>query len=307
LELTNTAVAMGRGKNLVSAQTCAGGLPRRGMAFMLLSTLTNAVMIASIQYLSSEVHPFVIAFFRAFFGLLILAPLLLRAGLAPLYTRRPVMHLLRGGLNVIAMLLFFMALSLAPLAKITALNFSAPLFSTLLAYVVLRERLRLPRVIALAIGFIGTLVILRPGMVEFDLGATLVLISALAWGAAMIVIKSLARTETSLTITLYLGLIVSPLALIAAVPVWQTPTSGQFIWLLGIAFFGTIANFAMAQAFRDAEATTVLPLDFTKLIWASAIGYVAFGQIPDVWSWIGAAMIIAAVTYIAYREDRAAQ
>lgn len=292
------------GKSLTAANALSHqSHPLRGMGLMVLATLTNAVMIASIHHLSHELHPFVIAFFRSLFGLLLFAPLFFRRGFAPLRTSRLPLHALRGILNVTAMLLFFLALSLAPLAKVTALNFSAPLFSTLLALLLLQERIRLRRLTALAIGFAGTLIIVRPGSDALDEGAMLVLLSAMAWGAAMIVIKMLSRTESSLTITVYLGVFVTPIAALAAIPFWDTPNAMQFAWLICIAIFGTASNILMAQAFREADATVVLPLDFTKLIWAAAIGYFVFGQVPDLWTWAGAALIIFAVTYIAYRES----
>ena len=277
----------------------------RGMALMLFSGLCIAVMSACVRHVSGEVHPTVIGFFRTLFGLLAFVPFLLRSGLEPLKTRRVGLHAVRGALNVIGMLTYYMAVSLVPLAKVTALSFSAPLFATVLALIVLGETIRARRVTALIVGYLGTLIILRPGLVALDAGSLYALASAAAWGLGMIVIKVLSRSESSLTITLYMTLVAMPLTLIAAVPVWQTPTLNQAAWLAAIGALASLGNLTVAQAFKEADLTAILPLDFTKLIWASGIGYLSFAEEPSPWTWFGGTIIFSAATYIAFRERRA--
>ena len=283
-----------------------GGSPGalRGMALMLVSGLCVAAMSACVRHVSSDLHPLVIGFFRTVFGLLAFAPFLLRSGLEPLRTGRVGLHAVRGVLNVIGMLTYFTALSLTPLAKVTALGFSAPLFATVLALVVLGETIRMRRVTALIVGYLGALVILRPGFVALDTGSLYALASASAWGLGMIVIKVLSRSESSLTITLYMTLFGMPIALMVAVPIWQTPTLEQVAWLAAIGTLATLANLSVAQAFKEAELTAVLPFEFTKLLWASMIGYLIFAEVPSPWTWVGGTMIFSAATYIAFRERR---
>jgi len=276
----------------------------RGMALMLVSGLCVAAMAACVRHVSSDLHPMVIGFFRTVFGLLAFAPFLLRSGLEPLRTRRIGLHAVRGTLNVVGMLSYYMALSLAPLAKVTALGFSAPLFATVLALIVLGETIRARRITALVVGYLGALVILRPGFVALDTGSIYALVSAAAWGLGMIVIKVLSRSESSLTITVYMTLVAMPLALIAAVTVWQTPTLTQMAWLAAIGVLASLANLSVAQAFKDADLTAILPFDFTKLIWASAIGYLVFAEEPSPWTWVGGTIIFSAATYIAFRERK---
>ena len=282
-----------------------GSKVRRGVAFMMASTLTGSVLVAAVRQLGTEIHPFEIVFFRSFFGLVFFAPWLIRQGLAPLRTRYLFLHGLRSGLQVGTALAFFTALTIAPLAKVTALQFSAPLFATVLALVVLGETIRARRIAALAIGFAGTLIIIRPGFVEFDLGSALVLISAVMIGLIMILIKVLSRTESSATITFYAALLSTPFALIVALPVWRFPSPEQWPWLIAIGFLGSVSQLGFTQAFKEADVTAVLPLDFTRLIWIAIIGYAAFGEIPDVWTWVGGTVIFSAATYIAFREIRA--
>lgn len=274
------------------------------MAFMMVSTVTISVLNGAIRHLGSDIHPFEMVFFRSFFGLAFFAPWLIRQGLAPPRTRRIVLHGVRGGLQVAAMLTFFTALTITPLAKATALQFSAPLFATVLALVALRETIRARRIAALVIGFTGTLVIVRPGIAEVDLGSTLALIAAIMMGLIMIVIKILSRTESSATITIYSALFGTPFALIAALPVWRIPSAEHWPWLIAIGLLGSLSHLTFTQAFKEADVTAVLPLDFTRLIWIVIIGYAAFGEIPDVWTCVGGAVIFSAATYIAFRETR---
>lgn len=273
---------------------------------MILSTIGFAAMHGGVRYLSLELHqhPFEIAFFRNLFGLIALAPWFVRQGVKPLRTQRFGLHLARALINVVAMLLFFMGLFLTPIAKVQALGFTAPLFASLLAVFFLGERVLLWRWSALVVGFIGALIIVRPGLQHVDLGSVLVLASAAIWSVAIIIIKQLSRTDSSVTITAYMVLLMSPLSFVPALYVWQWPDGEQLLWLGFVGVTGTLAQLAMAQAFRVADATAVLPLDFLKLVWGAGIGYLAFREVPDAGIWIGGITVFAAATYIAYRENQ---
>jgi drug/metabolite transporter (DMT)-like permease len=228
----------------------------------------------------------------------------MRARFAPLKTSKLHLHALRGITNSASMLMFFSALAFTPLAQATALAYTSPLFVTIGAALVLGETLRIRRITALACGFLGMLLVLRPGMIEIGTGPLLVIGSAVLWAVAMIDIKILSRTDSSLTIAAYMVVFLTPVTFIAALFVWQWPTLGQLGWLVLVAAFGTVGHLLFNEAFRHADATVLMPLDFTKLIWASLIGFFAFGQIPDLWTWIGGAVIFTSATYISYREHR---
>ena len=274
----------------------------RAMGFMAVAALSGTVMNACIRYASLDVHAFEVAFFRAFFGFCVLAPVFLRRGSHPLRTGWFRLHATRGTINGVAQLMFFFGLGLTPLAKVAALNFSSPLFATILAIIVLGEVIRARRIMALIIGFAGALVILRPGMVALDVGALLILGSSSIVSVTMIMAKILVRTESSLTITLYTALFAVPITFAAMLPFWQTPTLLQLAWFVVIGALGSLNHLCLAQALKEAEITAILPIAFTRLIWASIIGYVVFAEVPDIWIWVGGVMIFSAVTYIAFRE-----
>ncbi len=276
----------------------------RGILMMCLSTVLFSVMHVLVRYASSELPPFQIAFFRNLFGFLIFIPLLLSGGFGFLRTQRLGLHAVRGLLNVIAMLMFFTALALTEVARVTALSFTAPLFTALMSVLLLGERFRMRRWIALALGFAGMLVILRPGLIAVDLGALLVVGSALIWAVTMIVIKILSRTESSFAITAYMNIYLSVFSLVPAIWVWVTPTAEMWGWLVAIGVSGTLAQLTLSQALKETEPTAVMPFDFLKLIWATLMGLWVFGELPDAWTYVGAAVIFASAFYIVLREHQ---
>jgi drug/metabolite transporter (DMT)-like permease len=279
----------------------------RGIILMVASTMAFSVMHTAVRYLSAEMHPLQIVFFRNLFGMILFVPLVMRGGFSFLATKRLPMHLTRAGLNVLAMAAFFMALSLSPLARVNALAFSAPLFTAILSVVILGERIRARRWSAIVFGFIGAVVILRPGVANIDLGSWLTLVSAALWGMTMIVIRLLGRTESSLTTTGYMILLLSILSLGPALYVWQWPQGTAWAILLLIGISGTAAQIGLAEALKTAEMTVVLPFDFLKIVWAAMLGFMLFSEVPILTTWIGAAIIFASSFYVAYRERQVAR
>ncbi|MHA1153438.1 MAG: DMT family transporter, partial [Alphaproteobacteria bacterium] len=149
--------------------------------------------------------------------------------------------------------------------------------------------------------------ILRPWYAEIDLGSLLVLGSALLWGFTLMVIKVLVRTESSLTITSYMNILLTLLSLVPALLVWRMPEGVQWVWLLAIGVVGTLAQVAIAQSLKEADVGVVMPFDFLKLIWVAIIGYLIFGETPGLFVWLGGAIVFASATYIAIRESRLAR
>jgi drug/metabolite transporter (DMT)-like permease len=287
-----------------AARATAGGDALRGVLLMLVSTFFLAAMHASIRHVAAAIHPFEIAFFRSLFALVVVLPWFVRHGLAPLCTRRIGLHGLRAILNVCAMLSFFYALSIAPLSEVTALGFTAPIFATLLAALLLGEVVRLRRWTAIAIGFLGVLIILRPGFDAVGPGPLLTLFSSLVWACALLVIKTLSRTDSSVTIISYMALLMIPLTAVPAAFVWQSPDASQLLWLVLIGLLGGTGQFCMTEALRLADTAVVMPIDFCKLIWVAVLAYLAFGEVPDRFTWLGGTVVFASVLYITYRERR---
>ena len=277
----------------------------RGIVLMCLSTVAFSIMHGLVRFVSEVLPPFQIAFFRNFFGLAFLLPLLMRSRFAVLRTKQIGLHALRGVINMAAMLMFFTALSISPIAKVTALGFTAPIFMAILAVIVLGERFRIYRWSAIFLGFVGMLIILRPGLVVIDTGALLVIGSAVLWAVAMLIIKIQSRTESSLTIVAYMGIFLGVFSIAPALWVWQ-PFELQTLGLMAlIGLFGSLAQMAISESLKETDPTALMPFDFLKLIWTAMIGAWFFAEIPDIYTWIGASVIFSSGLFIAFRERRA--
>ena len=217
-------------------------------------------------------------------------------------TKRLKLHMARSFFNCIAMLSFFYSLSIAPLADVASLAFTAPLFASILAVIFLKEIVGIKRIIAIILGFIGALIIIDPVYSSINNGHILVLLSASVWSVSLIIIKVLGRTESSVTITSYMVIIMIPLSAIAAFFYWKTPTLIDLFYLMIIGVCGTGAQMLLAQALRQGDTSIIMPFDFLKLIWAVGIGYLFFFEIPSVNTWVGSIIIFLSTLYIAYRE-----
>ena len=279
-------------------------LVSRGCLLMVVATLLFAAMHASIRHATQHLSGVEVAFFRNLFGLVVIVPLLVRFGPRLFHTEKFSLHLLRALINAVSMIAFFVGLSMTPLARATAIAFTAPLFTALLSALFLGELFRWRRWTAIIVGFIGALIILRPGVDVVDTGSLLVLFSSLLWAMAMIDIKVLARTDSSATITAYVTVLMTPLTLIPALFYWQTPSLELWGWLVFIGVIGTLGQFVVTEAIKLADMTVLMPFDFLKLVWAAFLGMLFFAEVPDALTWIGAGIVFAASFYIVWREAR---
>lgn len=274
----------------------------RGILLMLFITLLTAIMNVVARHVAATVNPYMIVFVRLLFGLLFISPFLLRQGISVFNTKRLGGHMTRAGFNVANMVFFFTAVGMTPLAELVALNFTAPVFATVLSVFLLRELVGIHRWAAILLGFAGAMVIVRPGFQALSEGHMHALLSALSWACVMLTVKSLSRTESSLTIVAYMAALMTPIALVPALFFWQTPTMHEIGWLAVMGAIGTAIHFLLAHAVREADLSVVMPFDFTKLIWISILGFLVFGEVPAWTTWIGGVLIFVSGSYIAHRE-----
>jgi drug/metabolite transporter (DMT)-like permease len=279
-------------------------LVSRGCLLMVVATLLFAGMHAAIRHVTQHLSGVEVAFFRNLFGLVVIVPLLVRFGPRLFHTEKFSLHMLRALINAVSMVAFFIGLSMTPLARATAIAFTAPLFTALLSALFLGEVFRWRRWSAIIVGFIGALVILRPGLDVVDTGSLLVLFSSLLWAMAMIDIKVLARTESSATITAYVTVLMTPLTLVPALFYWQTPSPELWVWLIFIGVIGTMGQFIVTEAIKLADMTVLMPFDFLKMVWAAFLGMILFAEVPDALTWLGAAIVFASSFYIIWREAK---
>ena len=270
---------------------------------MIISGFSFVVMHSAAKFLSDQIHIFEITFLRCALVTFVLAPMIFKEGKSSLITKQPKFQIYRIITNSIAMLCFFYGLTLTTLAEVTALNLTVPIFTTLLAFLFLNEKLKKHRLSALFIGFLGAIIVLRPD-ISINVGGILILISALIWSVSLIFIKKLTETDSPVTISLYAGVGMVPATFVAAYPYLIMPNLYQFLIILFIAVTGTIAQTLLNSAFKRGQLAILLPFDYLKLIWSVLIGYTIFVESTTISLWIGGTLIVGASSYIAWRERK---
>jgi drug/metabolite transporter (DMT)-like permease len=274
---------------------------------MLFAMAMFTSMSVFIRLSAEDVHALVVVFFRNFLAVVLLLPWLMRRGIFVLRTRRWKLLAARSLVNVVGMAAGFTAITMISLAEATSLGFTAPLWTTIGAVLVLGEVIRARRIAALVIGFIGVIIILRPGFESVGLGSILALTNAFLLAITTLIVKRLTETENSEAIVAWMVLAQSPLSLIPALFVWGWPEPMTWVWLFCLAGAGTVGHLCWTRAVMLAEVTQLQPLEFAKLPLVALLGFLLFAEVPTSWTWLGGTIIFASTVYISFREARAAR
>jgi drug/metabolite transporter (DMT)-like permease len=277
----------------------------RAALLMLLGSSCVAIQWSGIRIASATLHTFEFVLFRNLIGFLVILPFIGRLGLHTLRTREPGRLALTSLGLLGAMVCFFLAVAEIPLAEAMALSFTKPLFATLGAAVLLHEVVRARRWSAVLVGFLGVLIVLRPGSHGISLFAALLLVSSLLTAGVTLTIKRLTRTESATTIVLYQALFMTALALPLALLHWRTPTLAEMPALIVVGGLGTVSWLCVTRAFALVDASVVMPFEFARLPLTALVGYLLFAEVPTVWTWLGGAVIFGSTAYITHREIKA--
>lgn len=279
-----------------------------GVALRLAAVACLAVMFAMVKWASARGVPvFEIVFFRNAFAFVPLGIYIARtSGPAILRTTRPLAHMTRAAVGLSGMVAGFAAVGLLPLTEATALSFSAPLFMTALSALILREPVGRHRWAAVAVGFVGVLIMVRPDPAHMaTLGAGLALVGALGSAGAMIAIREIGKTEPGPRIVFYFTLAGTLLGLASLPFGWVMPDPATLAVLVLAGLIGGVGQLLLTQAVRVAPIAVIAPFDYTQLIWASLIGFLVWDETPRPATLLGAAVVAASGLYIVYREARA--
>ncbi|MBJ7515576.1 MAG: DMT family transporter [Stenotrophomonas sp.] len=274
----------------------------RAAWLMLGSTLSFGFMALAIRYATAYVPTQEVAFFRNAFGLLALLPMLLRPGRAPLKTQQLPRYFMRSAIGLASMLCAFWALGHLPMAQAVSLSYSTPLFVTIAAVLWLGETVRVRRWAAVIIGFIGVLVIVRPGTGSFSAGSLVAVAAAVLSSVVAIQIKQLTRVDGADTVVFYTYVFWVPLSLIPALFVWQWPSGIAWLWLALTGVLGTLGQLLWTRALRLGEVSALTPISFMQLPLVSVMAWLLFNEALDRWTVIGALIILGSNAYIAHRE-----
>jgi len=277
----------------------------RGALLVSSGSLTLVMMATLVKYLGTDLPAFEILFFRSFVGFLFVLPVFMRDPLEPFRTKRPWMHLTRGTVGAIGNFCFFWTLTSMLLADAMALQFLRPLFTIPLALIFLGEIAGLRRTAMTLVGFAGILLYSRPFTAGFDPGALVGAAGALAGGLVVICIKRLATTEPTRVIMFYYAFWNALFAAVPLVFIWVTPDLIQLALLIVIGFLGISGQSLITHGLTMGDATVLVPLDYSRIVYSAAIGYLLFGEVPGPWSFVGMALIVAASLYLVLTEKSA--
>ncbi|MEO0390644.1 MAG: DMT family transporter [Pseudomonadota bacterium] len=276
--------------------------PMRGIFWMLITGLCFVAVTAIVKYMGQEVPPAQAAFMRYLMGLVFLAPIartLLRTRLTP---RQWALFSFRGLCHGFGVILWFFAMTRIPIAEVTAMNYLAPVYVSIGAALFLGERLAARRIAAVIVALIGTAIILRPGFREVAPGHWAMLLAAVVFAGGYLTAKIMADELPASIVVAMLSVFVTICLAPFALAVWITPTLSDLVLLFGVACFATAGHYTMTLAFASAPVTVTQPITFLQLVWATLLGVLVFAEPVDGWVILGGVVILAAVTFITYRE-----
>ena len=273
---------------------------------VLLATVASfcaVLMAVFLKLAQNDINVFTAGFLRFFFGLIVIFPFIIKSNFNIYKTNNLKFHLIRSLINVPMMILGFAALMYIPLEQIKAIGFLSPILVVILSVLILKEKIYIIRILALIIGFVGVLIILRPGIIEINIGAYMVLFSGLLWSTVIIITKFMSKEDSPMTILTYQYTFVTIFTLPFALIYWTNPTLNSLYYILLAAIVGTVLHLCINNSYRLADLSVIQPVWFTQLIFASVFGFSIFGEIPDGWTWAGGILVFTSVLIITYREN----
>lgn len=284
-----------------------GEAPLKGIALMLGAMAVVPLMDGVAKHLSATVPVLQVVWARYFFHLLILLPVVLwRHGAGALALRNPWLQVVRGGFLLSSTILFFAAIAVMPIADALALVFVAPLIVTALSPLALGERIGPRRWTAVCAGFVGVLVIVRPGLTVFHVGMLLALGAGTVYALYSLATRKLAGSAPPLVTLTYTALLGALVMSAAAPAFWVEPQASDVAWMLLMGLLAACGHFLIIKSFECAQASLLAPLGYSEMVMATVVGYLAFGDFPDPWTWAGVAIVIASGVYVSLRERRVA-
>tara|TARA_B100000579_G_scaffold423343_1_gene426414 strand:+ start:458 stop:1351 length:894 start_codon:yes stop_codon:yes gene_type:complete len=274
----------------------------QGILWMLLTTLLFVMVTAVVRYIGDTIPAPQAAFIRYVIGTIILLPFIIPLIKKSITRKDLIIYIFRGLAHGFGVILWFYAMSRIPIAEVTAISYTGPIYISIGAAIFFGEKLALRRILAIIIAFIGTIIILRPGFQEISLGQLAQVISAPLFAISYLLSKELTKNHNSLVIVCMLSVFVTLTLTPPALSVWVQPTMKEIICLGFVAILATLGHITLTQAIKSAPIIIIQPISFLQLVWAVLIGYFIFSELVDIFVMVGGLIIIISVTYISYRE-----
>lgn len=276
----------------------------RAIGWIVLSAAAFALTAVAMRRVTQDLHPFQAVFLLSVTGALVILPWILFRGGARLRTTHVRAYALRAVFEFMVMTCLFLAFSKLPLAQVATLSFTLPLFGLLGAALFLHEQIGGRRWKAVVSGFVGVLVVLRPGLDTVSPHALFALLAAAAAAGSMLVMRRLALTEGAALIVFYMAVLVAPMSVVPAMVVWQWPSLSACGWVVVVAVLSILAHGSLARSLALAEASLIMPWKYLQLLFVVLLGYGVYGERVDQWTCIGAALIVGAVLWVTQGERR---
>ena len=274
-----------------------------GLYYTLISVICASIMVIIVKVLSETINIYSILFYRGFFGFILVTFLLIKIKTNQLYTKKIHVHFLRGAINAAALFFWFNALVLSPLAEVSAIGNSAPIFATLLAILLLKEKIFFKRILAIILGFIGVLMIVKPGNLQIEIGYYYALIAAVLWGFLVIFLKNLSKTENFFSVIFYFQLFLFVSFGIFFYQEIEVINQNNFFWLLAMALFGNLSQLFYFQALKYKDVTFVTPFEYLRFVIITILAIIFFNENPTLSTYLGSLVIFIGILIISLDKN----
>jgi drug/metabolite transporter (DMT)-like permease len=278
-----------------------------GIGWMVLTGLCFVVVTGIVRNLGSNLPAVESAFIRYLIGLIIVGPVIFKIFRKPPSIKMTAGFAIRGLVHGMGVIFWFYAMARIPIAEVTAIGYTSPIFVTIGAALFLGEKMHIRRVMGILVGLVGAFIILRPGFQEVSIGQLAQLIAAPLFAISFLIAKRLTDYAEPDVIVAWLTIFCTLVLLPGAVMNWQTPTTNEILWLALTAFFATLGHYTFTKALQAAPISVTQPISFLQLVWAALLGVLVFGEPLDIYVMLGGGVIVAAATYISHREAKAAR
>jgi len=269
---------------------------------MLVAGFNSSLLHLGVRFVGAELPSVQTAFLRTLFSLLLTAPFVFRPSNIAWRTNNLPLQMCRGLVGVVSTSVWYYALANLPLADAAVLSFTTPIFITIGAAIYFAEPVGKLRTGAVICGLLGALVILKPGFAAVSLAAVAAMVANILWAVSQLMAKQLTRYDSTITIAFYQPLMIAPIAGLAAIPVWVTPSPQIWLVLLGMGGIAALGNYCYAQALRMIDASILMPADYVRLLWMVTWGYIFFSEVPGWSTWLGAALIVGSTLFVTWCE-----
>jgi len=276
----------------------------KGIFWAVVSCFFSGIMVNMVKHVSHDLHTVQIIFIRNLFAFMMFLPIVAFKGKDFFKTQRLGLHILRSSTGMLSMMIYFYGISIMNISVVTAISFTAPIFTAILAIFFFNDKPNIHQIFGFFMGLVGCLIVIHPGAEGYDPNSLIVLCSAVFWAFSGIIIKKLSQTEAPLKTTFYMTLIMTFMSAPLAFYHWNAPSAEDYMWVLGIAFTSNFLQYGIAKSLSHADLSVLLPFDFLRMFFSAGFAYIIFGERLDYYAAVGSIVIMCSAVYSVFNERR---